>query len=230
MKRLMICTLTMAGLVATLDLMPTTHAGEGDLKKKLEQMRKDLDDLDKKEKDIAKARADLQKAISDLQREINRKAEDDRVKREIEQKKFDEADRKKHYAKIELRGKLLFSKSAQPHLQPDAFYVMTNETRWPLAFGDKKDLQKQAEKWTGKPVIVTGAISTTLKKINPIEYPNLPYDGWPNIGNPFPRPVQPGQNPRIVPGHNPYPYYPLPFISDIMLPVAVESIRLVEEK
>jgi len=218
MKRHVIC-LLVAGFVGAVAVTPTF--GQDELKMKLEAMRKQLDDLNAKEKDLAKQRADLQKAIADLQREANRKAEEDRVKREIEQKKFDEADRKKHYVKIELRGKLIHSKSAQPQVVPETFSVLTNDATWPLSFGDKKELLQTANKLIGKPVIVTGSLST-VKRFNPMIYP-FPDESFPGI--PMPKPGDNPRLPRWPPNTSPYIWWP-----ETPGPVVVESIKLVEEK
>ena len=54
---------------------------------------------------------ELQRAINATHQEANRRAEELRIQKEIAQKKFDEADKKRHYAKVELRGKMVSSKT-----------------------------------------------------------------------------------------------------------------------
>jgi hypothetical protein len=228
MKRLLICVLALSALVVIIAVAPT-HAGDDEAKKKLEQIRKELDDLKKKEKDLAKERdeviqkeknlakqrEDLQKQIDAVQREAHRRAEELRMKKEIARKAFDEADKKKHYAKIELRGKLINPKGAPAFSR--VLFVLTNENVWPLQFGDdKQELQKSATKLIDEPVVVTGTISTT-KRNQPYIYPAIPDEI-----SPFPRPIR---DPRIIPGIP----YGIPML-ELQLPLNVESIRLFEEK
>ncbi len=219
MKRLVICFLAVACIAALAGIDPAfTRAGGDETKKKLEQMRKELDELNAKEKALAKQRDDLQKAIVELQREANRRAEDLRKQQEIEQKKFDEADKKKHHVKIELRGKITQLKQYGQFIQHDTWYVLTNETYWPLDIGNNKALLESVKKLNGKPVVLTGSISTA-KRTTPLYQPVLPdFD----IGS-GPFPVRPGSGqPRIGPGYT--------FTTEVQLPVVVDSVRLFEEK
>ena len=234
MKRLSVCVLAIccvAGLLA--GISPLSRAGDDDTKKKLEQIRKELDDLTNKEKELSKQRddvirkekelekqrADLQKQIDDLQREAHRRAEELRIQKAIAKKKFDEADKKAHYVKVELRGKLISSKTSPLPIHTGLLFVLTNETIWPLQLSDaKKELRDAALKLLDEPVVVTGTIST-LRRKQPYAYPIFPED---QITGPFPRP---GGEPMIRPAL-PYGLYSL----EVQLPVTVESIRRFEVK
>lgn len=225
MKRYLICSLAFVAFITVWSVGPS-RAGDDEAKKKLEQIRKELDELKdkerelakqrddviKKEKDLAKQREDLQKQIDAVQREAHRRAEELRIKKEMAKKAFDEADKKKHHAKIELRGKLIQPKEFQHNLM----FVVTNETSWALRFGEgKTDLLKAATKLIDEPVVVTGTISTARPN-QPYIYPTIPDEI-----SPFPRPIR---DPRILPAL-PYGSWP-----GLQLPVNVESIRLFEEK
>jgi hypothetical protein len=228
MKRLVICSLAFSALIGVVAVAPT-NAGDDEAKKKIEQIRKELDDLTKKEKelakerdevikkekDLAKQRENLQKQIDAVQREAHRRAEELRIKKEMAKKAFEEADKKKHYARIELRGKLINPKGTPQFSR--LWFVLTNENVWPLQIGDdKQELRKSLEKLADEPVIVTGTISTSRRN-QPMIYPMFPDEI-----SPFPRPIR---DPRINPG--------LPYglsMLELQLPVNVESIRLFEEK
>jgi hypothetical protein len=189
-------------------LIGTAIPGEqDDAEKKVKQMRKELDELNAKEKAIIKQQQELRKALKDLELEVQRKAAEKKRRDDSERAKRDEADKKKHYVKIELRGRLELRQSPQTQNRP-AWVVVTNETTWLLQLADKKDLTQQANKLKDEPVLVKGSITTT--RATPYyPYSIDPYDPYPDrFPNRWPQPIMP---------------------REFQLPVIVDSIELFKE-
>ncbi|MBI2807166.1 MAG: hypothetical protein HYX68_19465 [Planctomycetes bacterium] len=169
------------------------------LRKELDELRKQEQELQKREREIAKALADLERAAKLVAQEADRqarlKAEELKRKQAAEQKKRDEADKKNHYARIELRGKLIHVKMVRPGTAIDNWFVVTGDTKWPLHFTKQNvNLVKLAMKHANQPIILTGTLSTA-KRFGSSIYPMYPGPSWP--GSPFPggstmRPFGPG--------------------------------------
>ncbi len=194
MVRTFFCMLGLVGVLTFFSAGPRTSAGDDDALKKIERLRKELDDLREKEKARAmkeeeariaqakkegeariahaKKEAEVREALAKLEQQHRVKLEEQKRLDEIARKNWEEADKKKHYVKVELRGKLIHAWPANPQPLPISWHLATNETRWPLSFGTKKELVEAAAKLRDKSVIVSGSISTA-KSFRPA-YPRLP--------------------------------------------------------
>lgn len=169
----LIAVLTVGGMLTA---QPDDKAPPGDtdaaLEKKLKELRDQIDELKRKHQSLESEKKTLL---------------------EKRNAKEDAAEKKKHYAKMEIRGKLV--RTSRGNNLPGTWHVVINDLTWGLNFGDKKELQASAEKLLGKGVIITGVL---VNKKAPVD----PSFAQTNPGNPFPVPLNPGR-----PHSMPIPYY-----------------------
>lgn len=184
------CSLALALVFA--GLLGFSRAGETDEeKKKLEEIRRQLQELREKEKELRQQekllleqeRA-LLKAKLEKEREAARKEAERRQKEELEKKLKEEAERKKHAAKVEIRGKLI--KGVQTVQETPNYQIQINELTWTLHFGTKRELKAEAEKLEGKSVIIKGTVANTR--------PKQPFGMQWSYPQPWPTPPNPSRS------------------------------------
>jgi hypothetical protein len=212
------------GVVLSLAVPMALSAGEDDVQKKVDEIRKQLDELRKKEKELLQAERDLLKSKVEREREAQRKEAQRREKEERERKAQQEAEKKKHYAKVEIRGKLSKVMSLNPNQPTSTWHVSINELSWNLTFDEKnKDLPAAAEKLADRSVVVIGRVVTTKASRPFPTFPGIgnpfPPNPWPNPPNPFPNPMNP------FPGWQPY----APYWGEAAPTIMVESITLAKD-
>jgi hypothetical protein len=190
---------------------------EGELEQKLKALRDEIDALRKKQDKLEAER----KALIDEKEARQRKDE-------AERKAKAAAEKKKHYAKVEIRGTL----SAKPEQggfgfpqQSAAWVVTINHARWRLDFTDKKDLADEAAKLAGKPVVITGAVVNVNKPwtFNPYQYPVQP---WPQ---PWPQQQQQQQQPWLQPQPQVVPPQVQYIQIEAPMVIHVESIKIAKD-
>jgi hypothetical protein len=177
------------------------------LRDEIEQLQKRLDTLKKQQQELTDKKKEIQ-----AQLEAQRKEQERRAKVEAERKAKEEADKKKHFAKVEIRGRLVKADHGQ-------WRVVINELTWTLNFGDKKTLYASAEKLAGKGVVITGVVPN---KRSPYQFGYPINPGWPNPGWPNPNPGWP----------NPKPGWPNPYMNQVYespVMIDVESIAAAKD-
>ena len=186
-----------------------------ELDKKLKELQAQIDELKKKQDALVKEKADLiaKKAAAARQ-------EAERKRKELETRRAkEEAAKKNHFVKMEIRGTLT---KGQMLGQTGQWHVVINELVWALDFGDKKDLVAQADKLVGEGVVITGKVVTKRSPLNPYVWPGT---GWPV--QPDINPGWPNPNPNRWPADRWNPGY-VPFTIERVI-VQVESIAMAKE-
>jgi hypothetical protein len=184
---------------------------------KQKALRDEIEQLQKRIDALKKQQADLKKKENQAKLEAERRERERQAKEAAEKKAKEEAEKKKHFAKVEIRGKLVKA-------QAGAWQLSINELTWTLQL-DKKELTESAEKLAGQGVVVKGVV---VNKKPP--YPFGGY-GWPmppNPGWPNPNPGWPNPNPGWP---NPNPGWPNPYFQYYESPVTinVESIAAAKD-
>jgi hypothetical protein len=161
---------------------------EAEFERKLKALRDEIDALRLKQDKLEAER----KVLVD-EREARQRKE------EAERKAKADAEKKKHYAKVEIRG--ILSKKQEPGgfgfpQLPAAWHVTMNDLRWRLNFGDKKDLAEQASKLAGQPVVITGAFVNAGMPSNSNPY-LIPMQPWPHPWQQQQFQMQPGSQQQI---------------------------------
>jgi hypothetical protein len=163
----------------------SASAGDDDAQKKLDQLRKELGEIQKKEKELQQKGKELRDKIVEMERVARVKEQERRAREEADRVVREEADKKNHHAKIELRGRLTHIPTQQPQMLPERWFVSANEVAWPLNFGNKREVLASAQKALGQAVLVKGSISTK-KQIPWANYQRIPPDRWwPGTGQPI---------------------------------------------
>jgi hypothetical protein len=193
---------------------PQGGRSEEEIAKELKKLREQIDELVRKEQTLKK---EQQARKLEMDREKARLEQERRKKEEVERKAKDEAERKKHYAKVEVRGKL--TKTVPAGYQAGVLQVAINELSWTLHF-DKKELQELAEKNVGKGIVVTGTVVNKRSQFQTWPgYPNPGWPGWPNPGWPYQ--PEPWRWPQQI---QPWSYsYESPVV------INVETLKLAED-
>jgi hypothetical protein len=208
------------------------------LEKKIKELRDQLDELSRKQNALEQA----QKILLDKKwekryqaQEEARRVEQDRqakeaarlAREEAERQAKEAAEKKKHVAKVEVRGKLVKT-------GPGNFQVVINDLTWSLNIPDKA-LLAVAEKNAGKGVVITGTVVNVNAAVPWRDYPLMipppPYIQPYPIPGPVPLPpVQPPQPPPFPPGMTlpPTPqYYQLQMPTPVTL--TVQSLVLAKD-
>jgi hypothetical protein len=169
-----------------------------DLRDQIEELRKKQDALEQVQKILLDKKSEKERQA---QAEAQRKEQGRKAKEEADRQAKEAAEKKKHYAKVEIRGKLVTK--LNNHNSPITWHVVINEMTWNLDFGKNKELQGSAEKLVGEGVLITGVVvnkRVITSNTYPI-YPNpIPNPGWPN-------PMPNGPSPHAI-WPNPYPGWP----------------------
>ncbi len=137
---------------------------------------------------------------------------------ELARQKKEEEERKLHFAKVELRGKLIMTQQVQPNtsgIVPTCptpatdWYINMDQLTWKLKLPDNAELTARAQKLVGKSVIVTGTVVLVKNQAAPI-YPQpypvpQPCPVYP-FGQVAPTVPKTSQPPSIDPGFTPLQY------------------------
>jgi hypothetical protein len=206
------CALALVGVVAAIGLLSAQAPQAGnpgeELDKKLKLLRDEINELQKKRVALQRELKELLDIKGEAERLLRQEAE--RKEAERKQKEEDEriakeaAEKKKHIAKVEIRGKLLVKSSA------NTWQMEINQLTWTLTFGDNKELLASAEKLAGKRVIIKGTVVNNTPPMRIVPY-GLPQPPFPNpYPQPFPYPYpdslpHPKPQPETLPPVPPYP-------------------------
>jgi hypothetical protein len=180
----------------------TTDTSDADLAAQIKAVNDKIEELRVRQSTLAEEqkRREEQKAARLRQEELARQQKE-------------EAEKKLHFAKVEIRGKLIMTQVVQPYtygvpqtsVQAPAtdWYINMNELAWKLKLPDDAELLARAQKLVGKNVIVTGTVvlvkSPTVPTY-PQPYQVIPYaPGSPVVPTPT-------QEPSIDPGFTPLQY------------------------
>jgi len=167
------------------DKAPSNN-GDDALEKKIKELRDQIDELNRKQQALEKE----QKLLLDKKYEKERLAQERKAKEDAERQAKEAAEKKKHFARVEIRGKLVITYHG--HNNPSTWQVVINDLTWNLNFGDKKELKASAEKLAGKGVVITGVVANKKASLPFPIYPQPNPPGWPpgwpnpNPGGPFP--------------------------------------------
>jgi hypothetical protein len=207
---LLACLLASTTLIAQ-DSPPADNNPE--IEKKLKALREQIEELKKKQDALVKEQNDLVAKQAEARRtEAERKA-----KELAERRAKEEASKKIHYVKVEIRGTLRKG-------QTGGWNVVINELTWVLDFGKNKDLVAAAGKLDQEGVVITGKV-VAKRQMNwqPYVWPGT---GWPvppdavPPGWPMPNNRPPGN--RWEPNYVPYQFEPAVIIQ-------VESITAAKD-
>lgn len=110
---------------------PAARDGVDDVEKKLQDLRKQIEELRQQEQALLKVRDQLQKEA---------------------------AEKRAHYAKVEIKGRLHKETSSGQFSSGVVWQVSSDELTWLLDLGKKKEILASAEQQVGKSVVVTGKV------------------------------------------------------------------------
>ena len=112
-----------------------------------------------------------QAPLKQIEAENAKKQAETKKLEEVARLKLEVIEKKKQYAKVEIRGKLMKSNLILN------WQVAINDLIWTLNFNNNKELLAFAEKNTGKAVVITGTIvnkKSAAQGSNPGPYPQFP--------------------------------------------------------
>ncbi len=216
-------------LLAALAARSGAQAGiesDDELAKKIQLLRDQIEELRKQQNPLLEEQQKRanEKAVEAQRKEQERvRKEAERVQKEVAERQAKElAEKKKHVAKVEIRGLL----GKAPETQTPAWYVTINELKWTLDFGANKELAAQAVEFAGKPVVITGTVATVKLQLNPYMIPQAPQQPW--VPLPYPQPVPYGLPPQPaglpIPPQQPW-VQPQFTPVEIPLTIKVESLK-----
>jgi len=142
-----------------------------DLDKKLESVRKQIEEFQKKEQALREEFLRQEKTrIEELRKQeqplLERREKLEQQKRELDDKKLElvrkaeEEERKHHYARMEIQGRLQKVSSAGRENANDIWRIQFGGLSANLDFGANKELLAAAEKHVGQRVVVMGNLTT----------------------------------------------------------------------
>jgi hypothetical protein len=180
----------------------TTDTSDADLAAQIKAVNDKIEELRAKQSALVQEQQvrEEQKAAKQRQEELARQQKE-------------EAERKLHFAKVEIRGKLIMTQQVQPYtsgitqtsapLPTTDWYINIGQLAWKLKLPDNAELLARAQKLVGKSVIVTGTVVLVKNQTAPTypqPYPVYPYaPGHPVVPTP-------SQQPSIDPGFTPLQY------------------------
>jgi hypothetical protein len=143
-----------------------------DLDKKLESVRKQIEEFHKKEQALREEFLEQEKARIEEHRKqeqplLERRKKLEQQKMELDQKKLElvrkaeEEERKHHYARMEIQGRLHRVPSAGRENANDVWRIQFGGLSANLDFGANKELLATAEQHVGQRVVITGNLTTT---------------------------------------------------------------------
>jgi hypothetical protein len=234
------CLLVLLMSAARLPACQLTDTNDADLAAQVKALNDKIEELRARQNALAEElkRREAEKAAKQQQEELARQQRE-------------EAEKKLHYAKVEIRGKLIKMPTVEAYTFGDAqsplpspatnWYITINQLSWKLNLPADQELLNRAEKLNGKSVIVTGTVVNVQCQPLPYAPPTLPIQPYlpgepPSVTPTLYSPPglvphqRPNQNPDWV-DPSPYPM-PQPTLSvprAISITVNVDSLKAVEQ-
>jgi hypothetical protein len=145
---------------------------DDNLDKKLESVRKQIEEFHKKEQALREEFLKQEKVRLEEHRKqeqplLERREKLEQQKRELDQKKSEvvrkaeEEERKHHYARMEIQGRLHKVPSAGGENAKDVWRIQFGGLSANLDFGANKELLAAAEQHIGQRVVITGNLTTS---------------------------------------------------------------------